>query len=112
MIKPKILLSANLKKEDYIDAVNSCGGIAVAEYCPEASADGYDGLILCGGNDINPAYYNEEINGAVNIDNERDEAEFSLLKAFIDAKKAGNGDMPRLSASEYRIRRNALSGYR
>lgn len=87
MIKPKILLSANLKKEDYIDAVNSCGGIAVAEYCPEASADGYDGLILCGGNDINPAYYNEETNGAVNMDNERDEAEFSLLKAFIDAKK-------------------------
>lgn len=85
-MKPKILLSVNAKKEYYIDAVNNCGGIAVPRYCPEVSTE-FDGLILCGGNDINPSYYNEKINGAVNIDEKRDYSEFKLVKAFIDAKK-------------------------
>ena len=85
-MKPKILLSANLNKEHYIDAVNKSGGIAVAEYCPEFSNE-YDGLILCGGNDINPIRYNEEMNGAINIDEQRDEAEFKLLNDFLEAKK-------------------------
>ncbi len=83
---PRILLSVNAKKEFYIDAVNKCGGIAIAKYCPDASTD-YDGLILCGGNDINPLYYNEELNGSVDIDVSRDVAEFKLVKAFIAAKK-------------------------
>ncbi|MBE7020032.1 MAG: gamma-glutamyl-gamma-aminobutyrate hydrolase family protein [Ruminococcaceae bacterium] len=85
-MKPEILLSVNTKKEFYIDAVNNCGGIAVPEYCPEA-VTGYDGLILCGGNDIGPSYYGEEINGAVNIDEKRDFSEFNLVKAFIEAGK-------------------------
>lgn len=42
-MKPKILLSVNAKKEYYIDAVNNCGGIAVARYCPKVSTE-YDGL--------------------------------------------------------------------
>ena len=84
--KPKILLSVNSKKEFYIDAVNNSGGIAEAYYCL-GSSDGYDGLILCGGNDINPCYYNEKVNGSVDIDKRRDHFEFMLLKAFIDAKK-------------------------
>ena len=85
-MKPQILLSLNTKKEFYIDAVNNCGGIAVPKYCPDVDAN-YDGLILCGGNDIDPLYYNEEMNGSVNIDENRDISEFKLVKAFIDAKK-------------------------
>ncbi len=83
---PKILLAANRNKEFYIDAVNSCGAEAHAVYCPEASTD-YDGLILCGGNDIDPKYYGEEINGAINIDEARDTAEVELARAFIAAGK-------------------------
>lgn len=85
-MKPKILLAANLKKEFYVAAVEACGGIADAQYLPAPSLD-YDGLILCGGNDINPARYGEEINGAVNLDLPRDEAEFALAKLYIEAKK-------------------------
>ena len=85
-MKPKILLSINKTREFYIDAINSSGGIAVAEYCPDVCTD-YDGLILGGGNDIDPAYYGEDIDGAVNFDPQRDTAEFKLAKAFIDAKK-------------------------
>jgi len=86
MQKPRILLSGNKKLQFYVDAVNGCGGIADAKYLPEINTD-YDGLILCGGNDIDPAYYGEEIDGSVNIDYERDKVEFALLKAFVDAGK-------------------------
>ena len=85
-MKPKILLSVNSKRENYINAVNNCDGIAIPQYCPEFSTE-YDGLILCGGNDINPGYYKEEINGSVNIDEKRDKAEFVLAEAFIEKKK-------------------------
>lgn len=85
-MKPRILLSANTKKQYYIDAVNGSGGVAVAEYCPEVSTE-YDGLILCGGNDIDPAYYQEGMNGAANIDQARDRAEFALTEAFLNAGK-------------------------
>ena len=85
-MKPKILLSVNAKKENYINAVNNCGGIAYAEYCPKFSAE-YDGLLLGGGNDINPELYNEPINGAVDIDHERDKAEVELFRAFVNAGK-------------------------
>lgn len=85
-MKPRILLSVNRKRDNYIDAVNNCGGIAVPQYCPDVSTE-YDGLIICGGNDIDPAYYNEKMNGSVNIDAKRDMAEFALAKAFAEKKK-------------------------
>ena len=86
MTKPRILLSAVSKKENYEEAVRACGGIPIMEYKPEEKAS-YDGLILCGGNDINPAYYGEEIAGSVDIDYQRDEAEIAIAKEFIKAGK-------------------------
>ena len=86
MKKPKILLSGNTNLQYYVDAVAEAGGEPVAQYLPEVSTD-YDGLILCGGNDIDPKYYQQEINGAVNIDSARDTREFDLLRAFVEAKK-------------------------
>ncbi len=85
-LKPKILLSANKNKEVYAAAICHSGGIADARYCPELTS-AYDGLVLCGGNDITPIYYGEEINGAVEIDEARDRAEIALAKAFIAQKK-------------------------
>ena len=82
----RILLSGNTKLQYYIDAVTAAGGEAIAEYLPNISTD-YDGLILCGGNDIEPKYYYQEMNGSVNIDAARDAVEFALLKAFVDAGK-------------------------
>ena len=82
----KILLSVNTNKEFYIEAVNRTGGTAVARYCP-VYEDCYDGLILCGGNDISPERYGETVNGSTDIDEKRDEAEFELLKSFIAVKK-------------------------
>lgn len=85
-MKPRILISANKGKELYVAAVEAAGGIAKIDYCPEPDTD-YDGLILAGGNDVNPAYYEEEINGARDFDNARDAAEFLLIEAFVEAEK-------------------------
>lgn len=82
----KILISVKNKPENYFKAVTGCGAIAVAQYCPEFS-DEYDGLILSGGSDIHPSYYNEEMDGSVNVDKLRDKAEFELVKAFVEKKK-------------------------
>ena len=86
MERIKLLLSGRQRIEYYIDAVEAAGGRAVARYLPEISTD-YDGLILCGGNDVDPKYYNQPINGSVDIDLKRDEVDFELLKAFIEAGK-------------------------
>lgn len=84
---PKILLStANLPADNYVNAVKIAGGEAVAGYLPRYD-DAFDGLILCGGGDVHPSYYGEEIKGSTGIDERRDEAEFTLINAFLDAGK-------------------------
>ncbi len=86
MKKPVILISAK-DPEYYVNAIEGAGGIAVAEQWPKPCADGYDGLLLSGGCDIDPSRYGEEINGAVHIDTERDIAEFALIDVFVKAGK-------------------------
>ena len=85
-MKLKILLAANLNKDNYKNAVEACGAEADAVYLPD-KFDGYDGLILCGGSDINPAIYGQEINGSVKIDYERDKAEIAALEYFLKEGK-------------------------
>lgn len=85
-MKPRILISANQKSENYINAIEACGGTAFFKYLPNLSTD-YDGLLLCGGNDIFPLHYGQELNGALDFDKERDIAELELTKAFIDTGK-------------------------
>ena len=84
-MKPKILLSDN-KSPYYYDAVTASGAAAVYDF-DASRLEEYDGLLLCGGVDINPTRYGEEINGSVNIDDARDEYEFGLIKLFVEAKK-------------------------
>ena len=86
MGKVKILLFGKGNVQSYINAIEGVGAEAVAEYPPKYDGS-YDGLILCGGADINPKYYNEEINGSVGIDSEMDEAEFAIMDAFVKAGK-------------------------
>lgn len=86
MSNVRILLSAKTKIEYYVEAVKGVGGEPDAKYLPDIDT-GYDGLILCGGSDIDPCRYNEPIDGSVNIDGERDEVEFALLRAYVDAGK-------------------------
>ncbi|MBR6765512.1 MAG: type 1 glutamine amidotransferase [Clostridia bacterium] len=82
MIKrPKILLSQDVL--NYKEAITLSGGTAVTEFNENEE---YDGLLLCGGCDIHPMFYGEEISGAVNIDVERDKKELLLLRHFVNKK--------------------------
>lgn len=92
MNKPKILLSFGMPTPKsnyylYMDAIEKNGGIAEMRLYPEASHEGYDGLLLCGGMDIHPSHYGEEVNGSVDMEEARDNSEFPLAKAFIEAGK-------------------------
>lgn len=50
-------------------------------------AEGYDGLLLPGGCDIHPRRYGQEIAGSEEIDEGLDEVQFTILDAFVKAKK-------------------------
>ena len=87
---PKIFMSLNTKTTYYKDAVQHCGGICCGGYCEPFTdnvAEEHDGLLLCGGVDIHPRYYGEEIAGSKNIDEARDAYEMALLDAFVKAGK-------------------------
>lgn len=86
MEKLKILLACADPYKNYVEALEGLGAEPTPEYLPEVDTS-YDGLILCGGSDIDPKYYGEPMDGSVNIDLERDKAEFALLKAYVEAGK-------------------------
>jgi putative glutamine amidotransferase len=83
----KVLLSSGkTTPASYISALERLGAEGVHEWPPKYSEE-YDGLLLCGGSDVDPKHYGEDINGSVGIDAERDAAEFELMNAFIAAGK-------------------------
>ena len=85
MEKIRLLLSCEVAR-NYVDAFENLGVETTAKYLPEVDA-GFDGLVLCGGSDIHPSRYGEEVDGAVDMDVRRDAAEFALLKAYLEAGK-------------------------
>lgn len=86
MKKIKILLSYGDNAENYLAVLEQLGADGVAQYLPPVDTT-YDGLILCGGNDVNPARYGEDMDGATDIDFARDEAEIALIQAYLQAGK-------------------------
>lgn len=85
-MKPKILLSQPLNGQNYIEAVWASGGEPYLKAYPKVDLS-YDALILCGGGDIHPKFLGEENKGSKDIDERRDECEFALIDAFVQAKK-------------------------
>ena len=85
-MKPRILLSVKQNGQIYADAIAACGAEPVAFYLPEVDA-GYDGLLLCGGDDIDPSYYGQENEACGEIDLERDRVEMALIQAYLEAGK-------------------------
>lgn len=97
--KPVIGISAgyqdlkNTVRDEYANAVTKAGGIPVI--IPLAADDkmateymeALDGFILSGGEDIQPAYYGEEVlNASVECNAIRDSSDFRLLKAALAEK--------------------------
>jgi putative glutamine amidotransferase len=71
---------------NFIDALNALGaeGFPVLE---EENFDQYDGLILPGGADIDPALFGEENWGSRKIERERDLRQLEILDIFVKSKK-------------------------
>ncbi len=74
------------KVKNYANALTSIGmNFDISLSAEDVNA--YDGLLLPGGTDINPARYREEMNGSVGIDEELDEGQFRLIDLFVKAEK-------------------------
>lgn len=96
-ILKKILISTAKDREDSLDyknAIRKVNGIADAFYLPNYStsfltklSDEYDALILSGGGDVNPKYYDKDLDGSERIDSDRDTCEFSMIKRFMEQNK-------------------------
>lgn len=84
---PRILLSgSNESRETYENAVLAAGATPLSFYCPQPDLT-CDGLILCGGGDIDPGRFGQEDQGSQPPDLTRDAAEFALFSAFLSAGK-------------------------
>ncbi len=86
-MRPKILLSTGGgNASSYLNAVQAAGGMGTARYLPLPDLS-YSGLLLAGGDDMDPSLFGQEDRGSRGIDRERDEAELALLDAFCGAGK-------------------------
>ena len=77
--------------EAYTNAILKAGGTPlIVPYCEptftDTIIDGFDGLLLTGGNDISPILYGEENNGSLNTDEELDRFHMALVTS---ARKKG-----------------------
>lgn len=82
---PKILISTGGgDAANYLSAVRSAGGSGEARYLPAPDLS-YDGLLLAGGEDVDPALFGQKNRGSRGVDRARDEAELALLDAFCGA---------------------------
>ena len=73
----------------YVAAVTASGmePIVSLDIPDEATLVQYDGLILPGGADVDPARYGQPLNGSKGIDPELDDKQFAILDAFAHAGK-------------------------
>jgi putative glutamine amidotransferase len=75
-------------EECYIMAIKKAGGEAVLlPPDSEEELEGIKGLLLAGGGDVDPSFYNEQKEGSNSIDRERDEWEIKLIEKFREEGK-------------------------
>lgn len=87
LYQPRIQLSTGTEScENYRAAILAAGGEPLDGYCPAPDLS-CDGLLLCGGGDIESARFGQEDRGSHLPDRERDRAELALFQAFFEAGK-------------------------
>ena len=72
--------------QNYLNALNHLGVEPVFVYEP-CEAAGFDGLLLPGGEDINPARYGQENRGSEEINDDLDNLQFAVLDNFLKTNK-------------------------
>jgi len=87
MDRPRLLLSAAPNgAANYENALTQLGACVTAGYCPPVDLN-YDGLVLCGGGDLECSLYGQENCGSEPPDKDRDAAELALFDAYFQAGK-------------------------
>lgn len=71
---------------NYFETIRLLGGEA-ERVTAEVDPDGYDGLLLPGGGDVDPARYGQPMNGSLDPDPVLDELQWTALKRFDRAGK-------------------------
>lgn len=80
-------------QESYMKAVEKAGGtylgiLPTSDHNYEHIAEICDGLLLCGGGDIDSKYFHEPLHEKASLVKENiDELDFNLIKAFLEKKK-------------------------
>lgn len=86
-MKPNIMLATGGgNAANYLAAVEAAGGVGKARYLPAPDLS-CDGLVLVGGDDMDPALFGQKNTHSRGIDRARDNAELALLDAFCGARK-------------------------
>ncbi|MCF0123169.1 MAG: gamma-glutamyl-gamma-aminobutyrate hydrolase family protein [Ruminiclostridium sp.] len=86
-MKPRILISRSVESSGlYESAVEKAGGEPLSFHCPDPEME-FDGLILAGGGDVDPAEFLEANHGSREIDGPRDRVEFDLVNRCICENK-------------------------
>lgn len=86
---PRILISApapNHPAANYVAAIAAAGAESRVIYCPPVDTD-FDGLLLTGGGDLDPALFRQPNRGSNPPDPNRDRAELPLVHAYLSAGK-------------------------
>ena len=84
---PHLQLSGQAGSMDrYCQALSQLGACSFAAYAPEPDLS-CDGLVLCGGGDLESALFGQENHGSNPPDRVRDRAELALFDAFFQAGK-------------------------
>jgi len=102
-MKPLIVLTARADKNEmnrrfydndsYFEAVRKAGGIPVLMMCTEeadalAAAQRFDGLLVTGGEDVDPALYGQTADAKTGrIDADVEQSDILLYRAFCRARK-------------------------
>lgn len=87
MVRPCIQLSCDVGTQtNYCAALTAAGADSTAAYCPAPDLS-CDGLLLCGGGDLESTLFGQPNLGSDPPDLERDRAELELFRAFYQAGK-------------------------
>ena len=86
-VKIAVAYSSPGEAQAVVSALNKQGVKGVIVKSLSINPASYDGLILPGGTDINPAMYNQKNKGSVGIDKWLDKLQYKLLDKFVKAKK-------------------------
>ena len=70
------------RMDNYIRAVERAGGAPVPGYAPEPDSHCL-GLVLCGGGDLDPAWFGQKDRGSHPPDSRRDAAELALVRTWL-----------------------------